>query len=186
MNDIDVFAEMIKDSSQIISENEYGRKKVVLTEPSCSDSIVEIRGLPDDAIMVKADSWPDPRKIFRGDRGECKRSDYVIIATKQGKLVIVYIEMKRSNSATRHEIVKQLTGALCFIEYCRAIGRHFWQKQDFLCNAEHRFVGFGHTGSIRKKKTRVTRRDGTHDQPDRFLKINWPNHVEFNMIVGSL
>ena len=38
------------------------------------------------------------------------------------------------------EIIQQLKGAQCFVEYCQAIGKSFWEKQDFLDDYKYRFV----------------------------------------------
>jgi len=177
---------MILNSARIPLKDNYGRFKVILNEPDCSDSTIEISGLPQDALVIKADSWPAPDQVFAGSKGECKRADYVIISEKNNKTVVICIEMKKSNNSTSKKIIEQLTGAKCFILYCQSIGRGFWSERDFLGDAVYRFVGFCHTSSIRKRPTRVTRTSSIHDQPDQFLKIDWPNHVEFNRLTGQV
>ncbi len=49
------------------------------------DSCVEIRGIPDNTIILKIDRFPDPSAIFKGNNGECKRADYAIITSYNGK-----------------------------------------------------------------------------------------------------
>ncbi len=184
MTDIEVFSEMISNTAKVSIEAAYRRFKVVLNEPDCPDSCCEIFGIPGEAIVLKVDAFPAPDSVFASLRGECKRADYVIVAEKNGKTVIVYIEMKKTK-APQKDIIKQLLGAHCFIVYCQAIGRAFWHTPNFLIDAEHRYISFGHTG-IRKRRTRLSRNSPTHDQPDRLMKIDWPNHVEFNKLVGQV
>ncbi len=68
-----------------------------------------------------------------------------------------------------NEIIQQLKGAQCFLAYCQEIGKTFWNESDFLKKYKQRFVSIGHT-SIIKRKTRITRESGKHDQPEKMLK----------------
>ena len=100
-----------------------------------------------------------------------------------GEKVIIYIEMK-ATKGTIQGIIQQLAGAQCFITYCREIGKAFWNERDFLKGYRQRFVSIGHT-SIPKRKTRITHHPGSHDQPDKMLKIDWPRHLQFNQLAGA-
>lgn len=184
MTDLELLNKMIKASARIAVESHYRNYKVVLSETKCPSSKVEIRNIPQDAVIIVADKFPQPDGIFDGARGECKRADYIIVAEKDGCTVAVYIEMKCTNSATATDIQNQLRGAYCVFGYCQAIGREFWKEPNFLNGAVHRFVSFGHTGSIRKHKTREIRCAALHDNPDRLLKLDWANSVEFNKLAG--
>ncbi len=122
---------MLRESALIPIEAEYDKHLVKLNEPQSPDSYAIIRGIPANAIVIKVDSFESPDKIFKGSNGECKRADYVIIANDGNKKRIIYIELKRTKNSW-NEIVKQLTGSLCFIRYCQEIGKTFWEEKNFL------------------------------------------------------
>ena len=186
MTDLELLNKMIKASARIAVESHYRNYKVVLSETKCPSSKVEIRNIPQDAVIIVADKFPEPNGVFAGSRGECKRADYIIVAEKDGRTVAVYVELKCANSATATDIQNQLRGAHCVFCYCQAIGREFWKEPGFLSGAVHRYVSFGHTGSTRKHKTRETRHAALHDNPDRLLKLDWANSVEFNKLAGRV
>jgi hypothetical protein len=183
MSDIDIFHKLIKDSAKVPLVDNYGKKQVILTEPQHSNSSVTISGLPDNVIVIKADAFKSPDTVFAGSMGECKRADFVIAADANKKKVILCIEFKAWRK-DRWKIVQQLKGAQCFVSYCREIGRTFWNRRDFLEGYEYRFVSIGHTG-IPKRKTRIERKSGVHDRPDRMLKINSPGRLHFNHLAGT-
>ena len=182
MTDIEILNELIAPSAKIPLSAQHGKFHVDLKEPQCLDSEVTIRDLPSEAIVIKADSFKSPDSVFAGARGECKRADYVIIAEKDGRIFVIYIEMKKTKGQLNH-IVQQLAGTQCFVRYCREIGKAFWMQSGFLDSAQHRFVSIGHT-SIPKSKTRIDRPTGGHHRPDQMLKIHWPHYVFFNMLAS--
>ncbi|EDX71888.1 hypothetical protein MC7420_6974 [Coleofasciculus chthonoplastes PCC 7420] len=67
--------------------------------------------------------------------------------------------------------------------YCQEIGRKFWQQKSFLDNYQSRFVSIGHI-NVPKRKTRIERSTGNYDSPERMLKIDWPDYIEFNHLAG--
>lgn len=181
MTDIDILQQMIKENAKVPLVESYSNKKADLTEGD--DYSVTIRGIPDDAIIIKVDAFTSPDTIFAGSKGEGKRADYVIIANMPKKKVLIYIEMKRTNNTRKH-IIEQLTGAKCFISYCAAIGNEFWKECDFLKGYEERYVSIGHI-SISKKKTRITASADIHDRPEKMMKIDRPGTLEFNRLAGK-
>lgn len=184
MSDLDILHQMIKDAVKVSLVGKYNKKQVTLTEPQQSNSAVTIYGIPDNAIVIKADAFKSPDTVFNcSKQGECKRADFVIIAETGQKKVIICIEMK-TTKASKKEIIQQLTGVQCFITYCREIGKAFWNQPDFLNDYVYRFISIGHT-SIPKNKTRIDYPPGTHDRPDKMLKIDWPHHLQFNQLAGG-
>ena len=180
MDASDILYQMINSDARVTMSKPHGkRNQAELCEPQCADSKVTIYGLPDDAVIIKADAFTSPDSIFQGNKGECKRADYVVIS--ESKKIILYIEIK-SRKGTHQEIVKQLQGAQCFVIYCREIGRVFWNSREFLRNFQDRFISIGHTG-IPKRPTRITPSVAKHDRPESMLKIDWPHHVEFNRLI---
>lgn len=183
MPDITTLHQMIKTTAKLPLVDNYNRKSVKLTEPQQPSSSVTINGIPENAIVIKADAFQSPDAVFNGSRGECKRADYVIIANAGSKKIILCIEMK-TTKGSRLKIVQQLMGAKCFVTYCQEIGKTFWNQINFLNDYNYRFISIGHT-SIAKRKTRIDRKSGVHDEPEKMLKIDWPHHLEFNRLAGG-
>jgi hypothetical protein len=183
MPDIGILLEMIKSDARLEVVKLNGKNQVTLIEPQNDKGNVVVFGLPDDIVVIKADRFKSPDAVFCGSKGECKRADFVIVANTGNKRVILCIEMKARRDSEK-EIVQQLAGTRCFMTYCQEIGRTFWRQQDFLSGYAYRFISIGQI-SIDKKKTRMTRLGGLHDQPERMLKIAWPHHLQFNQLAGG-
>jgi hypothetical protein len=171
---------MIKETATVVLEGGADQPRAVLRELGVVDSSVTISRLPSDALIIKSDCFISPDHVFNGGKGECARADYVIISEK--KKCVIYIEMKRTKDSKSH-VIKQLTGAHCFIGYCKKIGRLFWEEQLFMKGYAYRFVSIGHT-SVSKRKTRVTKDDNVHDTPQKAMKIDWPKDIQYNKLAG--
>ena len=183
MADMEILNQMIKNSARSIPHNDmYGNLCVELREPRTDDSTVTIRHLPADAIVIKVDEFRSPDSVFKGEKGECKRADYVIISAE--KKCILYIEIKRTMDNWR-QIVNQLKGAQCFVSYCQEIGKAFWNSETFLVDYKKRFISIGHNNiNVCKKKTRINTNSGRHDTPENAMRIDWPNYLKFNHLAG--
>ena len=191
MSDFDILRDLIRDEALASVEDEYGKETIVLEEPGNhqqSAYSLKIRNVPDDFIAFKADAFPAPEEIFKNDRGECKRADFVIIASDDKVNWIVHIEMKSGNAGSGEEIEQQLRGAQCLVAYCRAIGQEFWKEPEFLKkdNYQQRFISVKDIG-IQKKPTRPRSKSDQHDTPENMLKIKAParGRLQFNELVGK-
>ena len=121
--------------------------------------------------------------FFEGQKGECRRADFVIIANTETKRIILCIEMKaKSTTSTELKIIQQLKGVKCLISYCREIGQSFWNQQDFLNDYEYRFVSIRNI-SIPKKPTRISHKTGIHNCPEQMLKVNSPHNLQFRSLI---
>ncbi|MDD3695184.1 MAG: hypothetical protein PHG44_04370 [Lentisphaeria bacterium] len=178
MRDIEILGQLLKSSALLSLEQEHGKSLVKLQEPQTKDCCVSIRNLPADALVIKVDAFSSPDKIFKGKNGECCRADYVIVSEE--KRCIIHIELKRKKDKLQ-QIINQLQGSFCFMQYCREIGRLFWKKDKFLSDYRNRFVSVGHIG-IAKRKTRIAASEGCHDLPERAMKIDWPHYIQFNIL----
>lgn len=179
MSDMKILSELLHKSALITLENEYGKPMIKLEEPEVKDSVSCIRNAPSDAIVIKADEFPTPKSFFKGDKGECKRADFIIISA--AKKVILYVEMK-SGTKTASHIVNQLKGASCVVTYCKEIGRQFWNQSTFLEDYEHRFIGIVNL-SVSKKPSRYKKKP-IHDTPETFLKVSSPHNLQFKEIAA--
>lgn len=165
---------MLKLNAKVPLNQERGRPSVKLKD-EISGTTVEVKGLPHDSIVIRADDFEAPLEIFNGSKGECKRADFVIVSSEETKKWIVCIETKARKLKAGARIKAQLKGALCFIGYCRCIGRSFWASNTFLDGYEYRFVSVGHT-SIHKRNTQPKRRRTRHSTPENFLKLHGKFH----------
>lgn len=174
MNDSDfsILRDLLKDEATAHVETLERGRAIVLCEPG--EYTLRITGVPDESIAFKADMFPAPENIFRGNRGECKRADYVVIASDGNHLWIVYVELKGSGGS-EHAIKQQLSGARCLVGYCRAIVKEFWRERRFLINCAERFVSVRNIGS-RTRPTQPSKKP-RHDVPERVLKLHAPKGV---------
>ena len=120
MSDLDVLRELVNERALVpLMETPYGKKTVVLSESGSQGGIqysIKIKGIPDDAAVVKTDMFSSPKSIFSCQKGECKRADYVIVTNSETANFIVHVEMKRGEGSAG-EIIDQLKGSECFIAY---------------------------------------------------------------------
>jgi len=179
MQDTEILFELILESALVPHEKEYGKPVIKLQEAGVKGIISYIRNIPSDAIVIKADEFPAPKSFFKGDKGECKRADFIILSEE--KKVIIYIELKAGSKDSSY-IVKQLKGASCVISYCKEIGKNFWNENTFLDGYAHRYVGMVNL-SVTKKPSRH-KSAPLHDSPESFLKISSPHNLQFNQLAS--
>ena len=192
ISDFKILRDLIRDDALASTQYQYGKKTIVLKEPGNqrqSAYSLKIRNVPDDIIAFKADAFPPPKRIFKNSKGECKRADFVVIASSHEANWIVYIEMKSGKAGSEYEIKRQLLGARCLVAYCCAIGQGFWREPQFLQekNYQQRFISVRNIG-IPKRQTWTAPKSGQHDTPKRMLKINAPpkGALDFRRLVGTL
>ncbi|MDE2644246.1 MAG: hypothetical protein OXI05_00195, partial [Bacteroidota bacterium] len=166
--DLAVFQELIKGEALVTVEKDpYDKNFLELNELGEGGSPgykIIIRDTPEDTIAIKSDMFPSPEMIFRGDRGECKRADFVIVARDGEKNWIIYIEMKKGQPRSVREVRQQLQGSKCFIDYCRAVGQVFWGERGFLKDYQQRYVCVKNIG-LDKRPTREPGNLPLHDSP---------------------
>ena len=187
MADLDILRDLIKANALAMIENHYGKKVLILKEARAQPEYsIQVRNVPNDIIAIDMDKFPRTDGILRNSKGECKRADFIILAHTAKAKWLIYLEMKSGHGRSNTEIVQQLMGAKCFVAYCRAVGRLFWNQPKFLeANSyRQRFISIKNI-SVNKKPTRLPK-SVTHDSPDKMLKISAPgnNRVQFNLLVG--
>lgn len=185
MSDIEILREMLKQEATIAIEMESDERIIKLKE-SDIDQYITIHGIPENAIVIKADAFPSPNAIFQNTRFECKRADFIIVVETEIEKVIICIELKNSIKTKSQEfITQQLQGAQCLMSYCQAIGEIFWKEKNFLKNYEYRFVNILIKDiSISKQPTRPQSAK-IHDHPDRMLQIGGLSKIGFNYLIGK-
>lgn len=183
MTEIEAFNELIKNEARVEIKNEYEKYYCELDEPQCIDEKLKIVNLPYNAFVIKADEFSAPTAIFRGTKMECKRADYIIIVNSPKKRIL-YIELKHSKkSSAPKEIIAQLRGAKCFLEYCKIIIAEFWGMKDILNEYEERFFKY-HSKTLDKRPTRIDTKSSLHNSPENAMPINNKNRIELNKLLG--
>jgi hypothetical protein len=185
MSDIAILKQIIQNTARVpLEEDVYGKRKVILTETNPPNYSVTINGIPDDdqVIVIKSDNFVEPKAVFQGSKGECKRADFVIIANTDKKKLIFCIELKSGNPDNK-EIIKQLKGAYCFTIYCQEVGKVFWEKSDFLQNYEYRFISIKNISvsarpSLQKETIMINNRR------EIMFKIESPQYLQFNQLIA--
>lgn len=175
VNDIEILQEMIASASQVPLHREPGKPPSVLLTDVQAKSVVEIRGLPLDSIVIRAEDFKHPLSVFCGSRGERKRADFVILSHDEKKWIIC-IETQLNDYKNRDEVVQQLKGASCFLTYCRCVGKEFWSERDFLEDYEFRFVSMVYTSIDKRNTSRRLDRTSVHDKPESYLKVSGRSH----------
>ena len=180
MSDTTVLKRMFQDEILLRLESHHNnKKKVILRELQALDSLVEIHNIPSDSIIIDLDRAFNNSMLFKGDQGECKRADFIVISEEKQK--VIFIELKRSNLPSKKDIVNQLKGSFCAFEYCKVIAAEFFQERDFLKHYQLRFVNFRQT-NIPKKRTIIKREESLHDSPENPLYINKAQVIQYNKI----
>ena len=191
MPDLNILRELIKKKALVeIEEGLYGKPQTRLIEPENPERPeygVKINNIPKNSIVIKADAFPAPKNMFNGDKGECKRADFVIITNTGARRFIIFIEMKKG-TGDRKKIIQQLKGAQCMIDYFRSIVNLFWKKTNFLATDqwEYRFVSISHIGANKQPTfDQPGSSDDIHNQAERMLKISAPGNIQFNKLIGK-
>lgn len=179
MRDKDILRELLLDACIVPLENEYGKPIVKLEEVGVEGAVACIRNIPGDVIAIKADAFPAPKGFFKGDKGECKRADFILISEE--RKVVLFVELKAGKQQELH-IVRQLKGAACLLAYCKEIGKKYWGRDEFLDGYAHRYIGMVNL-SISKKPTRH-QKTSVHDTPENFQRVSSPHHLQFKVLAG--
>ena len=80
MNDIEILKEMLISDAQIPLRQQQGRFPSVELTDRQANTTVQIKGLPQDSIVIRAEDFEDPLTVFAGSKGERKRADFVIVS----------------------------------------------------------------------------------------------------------
>ncbi|MYB94404.1 hypothetical protein F4Y43_11145, partial [Candidatus Poribacteria bacterium] len=79
MNDIQILQEMLKPDVQVALQSGQRRLSAKLTD-SQSNTTVEVKGLPHDSIVIKADCFKGPFAVFKKGLNIRKIADFVILS----------------------------------------------------------------------------------------------------------
>lgn len=131
-----------------ITEPSNQRATLQETDPS-NPYEIELRGLPPDSLLVKTDGFKIETGFLNGRNGILKRADYALVNENE----IVFLEMK-SGDIKKSEVIQQFHGAQCVMDYCAAIGKHFFNDPNFLSPARKKqHLVLLHKRSLNKRRS---------------------------------
>ena len=188
VNDIQILREMLNPDTQVVLQPGQGRPSVQLTDLQ-SGTTVEIKGVPSNSIVIRAEDFENPLTIFNGTKGERKRADFVIVSNDEHERKwIICIETQEMDAKLASHVTQQLKGAYCFINYCKCIGKSFWALDEFLDGYQYRFVSIVDLNFNRsKRRTQPFHSTGElHDRPKVFLKISRSPTVYFRNLIDPV
>ena len=89
------------------------------------------------------------------------------------------------DSKLASHVVQQLKGAYCFVNYCKCIGKSFWESEEFLDGYEYRFISITDLNFNRsKRRTQPFYSVGElHDRPEVYLKISRITTIYFRKLI---
>ena len=188
MKEIEILQTMLVSDAQIPLRPGPGRPSVKLTDKQAKTT-VEIKGVPHDTVVIRAEDFEFPLDIFNGSRGERRRADFVIVSDDGKRKWIICIETQAGKSKTRSHVEEQLKGAACFMSYCKCIGKLFWESNEFLEDYQYRYVSMVDIKANREiKRTRhypfrVQSEGRLHNTPANFLKFYQSTSLYFSKLI---
>lgn len=186
VNDIQILQEMLSPDAQVVLQPGQGRPSVELTDLQ-SGITVEIKGLPHNSIVIRAENFENPLTMFNGSKGERKRADFVIVSNDDNERKwVICIETQKMDSKLASHVIQQLKGAYCFISYCKCIGKSFWELDEFLDDYEYRFVSIVdiNFNASRRRTEPFDSKGKLHNNPDLFLKISRSPTIYFRKLIN--
>ena len=180
MNDIEILREMLvcNDDVQVPLEQEQGKPPSVELHDYQANTTVKITGLPDDSIVIRAETFKAPCCFFKGSQGERRRADFVIVSDNGNRkrwIICIEVQKGAKKNKERSRVIAQLKGAACVVNYCQCIGKQFWKEKDFLNDYQFRFISMVHT-SMDKRPTQNKSPNSSGDSPETFLRVPGKSH----------
>lgn len=144
-------------------------------EPKC---YVDLRNIPNDALIIRADRFPAPNKAFKANKRCCCRADFILVSKQM--LKVVFIELKCGTAYKPAHVTAQLKGAVCFFEYCQSMLNWFFETSDAFQNFDFRFVCL-----IRgTNKEPTTPKLSPNKKPEQARYIFRPVKADFNSMIA--
>ena len=141
---------------------------------------VDIRGVPEKSVLIKLDAYDQPLSLFKGNKGERQRCDYILFTVLDGQGYTLFIELK-SAKIKKTEYVCQFKGAECVVDYCHSALKRF-HDHDKLKTFNKRFVVF-YKPRIAKQRTRPQSPAGSIT-PEKALLYPSPHSLSLRSLIA--
>ena len=143
MSAVNALKTILVDDVIVPLKKEYNKSCCILPEEQ-EEYSYKIRSVPDDLLAFKIDKFPNTgRAFFSGGNNECMKADYALVSDSEK--IIMILELMKSKIKTNKEVVAQLKGAKCILDYCASISSAFLGKSDIFAGYTYRYykVVFG-------------------------------------------
>jgi len=167
-----------KNSLNVICPGGNGVQRTRLIETSCTDSIVDITGLPDDVRILTIARFPQTERFFAGSGLGC-RGDFSIVDIDNRH--IVHLEIKRTNKSIA-DIRSQLMGSSALVSYFKALACRKLSENHYLEGYDERFVSIGYT-AMDKRDSSGRRISGSGKSADDIRRIYYPGILPYKKLV---
>ena len=183
---LSTLSELIADASKVELQTGSRTSKALLTEqqePTCS---VWIQGLSNQTFVLNLDVFTKVSdneigtNMFKGDRGERKRADYIIIEPEKKVIVFVELKCQRNRNCNSSLIDNQLRGAKCLFGYIKCVLSEFWNLDDFLHDFNELAVCIVSTTEKRKTDPKALSSENT-----RFKKVYAKDAIYFRKLIEA-
>ncbi len=183
MNSLDALKELLVPTILKDFVNIHGKTCARLKEnsPNAKLKQIDIFGVPTNSILIKLDEYAQPSTLFKNDKGQRKRCDYVLFFQIHNQGIALFIELK-SNKVKNSEIIRQFKGAECILDYCNATLKRFHNHDTLLKNYSKRFVVF-YKPRIAKKRTRPKIKPN-NTIPENALKYPATQNISLRSIIA--
>ena len=158
---------------------EHGRCSVRLRETGEQAKLKRVDIVPEKSVLMKLDAYEQPLSLFKGDKGERQRCDYILFTVLEGRGYALFIELK-SAKLKKAEYVGQFKGAECVVDYCHSALKRF-HHHDRLKTFSKRFVVF-YKPRIAKQRTRLKPASG-NTSPEKALRYPAPHNPSLRSLL---
>lgn len=93
-------------------------------DPSSVTPNICLLGIPENSILIHADHKLTQPLFLTEANGLQKRCDYILLTKVNGKDTVIFIELK-SKSVRNPEVICQLTGGDCLLDFLAAVAEKF-------------------------------------------------------------
>jgi len=116
-------SEVLGDAAHLKANNQFF---VFLREsdPSSVTPNIRLFGIPENSILIHADNKLTEPCYLDDEGGMRKRCDYILLTKINGKDTVICLELK-STSFSKPEVISQLKGADCLLEFLSAVAEKF-------------------------------------------------------------
>ena len=132
MAEWDILEELLVDDLFGVISNKGGHHFAMLEEKDKKSKLkrINVVDVSSDAVLINLDLYKQPSTLFKGEKGECRRCDYVLVTKFKTKSIILFIEIK-SLKLSDDDVIEQFKGAECVMDYCSSTIYRFHDKRGF-------------------------------------------------------
>ena len=163
-----------------LTKEDYDKWSCVLPEEQANYSY-KIRSVPDDMLAFKSDKFPNTgRAFFSGKNNECMKADYVLVSDSE-KIIMIF-ELMTTKAKTNEEVVAQLKGAKCILDYCASISSAFLNERNIFAGFTYRYYKIVFGMSEKRPFKQVKKSENSTPESRRIL----PGHdTSFKGLLGG-